>query len=277
MFGLSAWSQADRMDSLLTDVFGDDKEMMQFLNPPAINYYLYGSVMSDSKTYYAGRELGDNMYNINGSLYFFHSKGFFIGASGSWYSQLDPGYNTTIMSAGINRPLNQNKSLNFRASYSRYFYHYSDPEVENDFNNNMGTGISLRNKWIGGRLSFNFLFGKDFGMNFIPSIYSHITVARFGDNNTIQLSPDVSVFIGSETVEYENTGQIGNPPQESVTTEDAYGFLNTQFNLPVCVYVGNFDIELGYSINIPTTQDESYTYPVSSFFSLSVGYFLPIY
>jgi len=67
-----------------------------------------------------------------------------------------------------------------------------------------------------------------------------------------------------------------NPPQESTTTEDAYGLLNSQFYLPVYVYLGNFDIELGYSVNIPVTQNETYSYPVSSFFSLSIGYFLPL-
>jgi hypothetical protein len=216
------------------------------------------------------------MYNINGSLYFFHSKGFFIGASGSWYSQLEPGYNTTIISGGINTPLNQKKSINFRASYSRYFYNNSDPEIENVFNNNLGTGLLLRNNWIGGRLSFNFLFGKDFGMNFTPGIFSHITVARFANYNKIQLAPELSVFIGSETVEYENTGFPGSQPQESLTTEDAYGLLNTQLYLPVCVYLGDFDFELGYSVNIPSTQDKVNTYPVSSFFSISIGYLLPL-
>src|SRR4030043_1049279 len=265
MYGLSAWSQADRLDSLLDDVFGNDKEMMQLLNPRSAYCYLYSTITGDSKTYYAGRELGDNMYNINGNLYFFHSKGFFIGASGSWYSQLDPGYNTTVVSAGINTPLNQKKTLNFRASYSRYFYNNADPEIENVFNNNLGSGLSLRNNWIGGRLSFNFLFGKDFGMNFTPNIFSHITIVRFGNYNKVELAPEVSVFIGSETVEYENASSIGNPPQESsTTTEDAYGLLNTQFYFPVCIYLGDFDLELGYSINIPTTQDEIYTYPVSS-------------
>jgi hypothetical protein len=274
--GLSAWSQADRLDSLLNDLFRNDKEMMQLINPFSSYYYLYGTIAGDSKTYYAGRELGDNMYNINGSLYLFHSKGFFIGVSGSWYSQLDPGYNTTILSGGINTPLNQKKSINFRASYSRYFYNNSDPEIENVFNNNLATGLSLRNNWIGGRLSLNFLFGKDFGMNFTPGIFSHITVARFANYNKIQLSPELSVFIGSETVEYENTGFPGSQSQESLTTEDAYGLLNTKLYLPVCVYVGDFDFELGYSVNIPATQDKVNTYPVGSYFYFSIGYLLPL-
>src|SRR4030042_3773891 len=160
MYGLSTWSQAERLDSLLDDVFGNDKEMIELLNPRSAYCYLYSTITGDSKTYYAGRELGDNMYNINGNLYFFHSKGFFIGASGSWYSQLDPGYNTTVVSAGINTPLNQKKTLNLRASYSRYFYNNADPEIENVFNNNLGSGLSLRNNWIGGRLSFIFYSEK---------------------------------------------------------------------------------------------------------------------
>jgi hypothetical protein len=277
MSGLSAWSQTDSLDSLLMDVFQGDREMMQLLNPHKEYYYLYGSIAGDSKTFYAGRELGEDMYNLNTNLYFFHSKGFFAGASGSWYSQLDPGYNTTVISAGINTPLNQKKSLNFRAYYSRYFYNNADPEFESVFNNNLGTGLSLKNKWIGGRLSLNFLFGKDFGMNITPGIFSHITLFRFSNYNKIELAPEVSAFIGSETVEYQNASNIGNPPQEpSVTTEDAYGLLNTQFYFPVCVYLGDFDLEFGYSVNIPSTQVETITYPVSSYFSISIGYILPL-
>jgi hypothetical protein len=275
--GLSAWSQTDSLDSLLMDVFHGDKEIMQLLDPNKEYYFLYGSVAGDSKTFYAGRELGDNMYNLNASLYFFHSKGFFAGASGSWYSQLDPGYNTTIITAGINTPLNHKKSFNLSVSYSRYFYNNADPEFESVFNNNLGTGLSIKNKWVGGRLWLNLLFGKDFGMNITPGIFSHIGLFRFANNNKIELAPEVSVFIGSETVEYQNASNIGNPPQEqSVTTEDAYGLLNTQFYFPVCVYLGDFDLEFGYSVNIPSTQVETITYPVSSYFSISIGYILPL-
>jgi hypothetical protein len=276
MNGLSVWSQTDRLDSLLRDILGDDRELMQFLNPPSSYCYLYGGIAGDNKTYYAGRELGDDMYSLNGNLYFFHSKGFFIGASGSWYSELGPGYNTTVLSAGINTPLNKKKSLLFRASYSRYLYNNSDPETEYVYTNSLGTGLSLRNNWIGGRLSINILFGKDFGMNLTPGIFSRITLVKFGKYNKIRLEPEILAFIGSETVEYEtNSGQ--QPDSQSLyVTEDAYGLLNTQFTMPVCIYLGDFDFELGYSVNMPVTQDENITYPVSSFFSFSIGYLFPL-
>lgn len=273
--GFSAWAQTDRLDSLLNDVVWGDKAMMRLLDPPSAYCYLYGGVAGESKTMYAGRELEDNMIAMNGNLYFFHSSGFFAGATGTWYGEPGEGYSTTIATAGINTPLNTKKSLNFRASYSRYFYVETDSSDENPFTNNLGAGISLRNKWIGGRLSLNLLFGQDFGMNLTPAIFSRLPVVRFGKYNKIQLEPELSLFIGSETVELEKvSGQQGT--QTTIASDDAYGLLNTQFYLPVCLYIGDFDLELGYSLNIPTTRDENITYPVSSYFSFSIGYLLPL-
>jgi len=279
MCGFPAWSQIDRLDSLLYDVLGDDKEMMKFLNPPSSYCYLYSGFAGDSKTFYAGREIGDNMFSMNGSIYFFHSKNFFIGTTGSWYNQLDPGYSNTIVSAGFYQALNRKKSLSFRASYNRYFYNSGDSETNNVFNNNLGTGISLRNSCIGARLSLNFLFGQDFGISFTPNLFSRITIARFGKYNKIQLEPETSVFFGSEYVEYSITDNLNSQQsgtQSSSITNDVYGLLNTQVYFPLCIYLGDIDIELGYSVNIPNSQDENITYPVSSFFSFSLGYLLPL-
>ena len=275
MIGLSAWPQTDRLDSLLNDVVWGNKEIMRLLDPPSSYCYLYGGVAGENKTMYAGRELEDNMMAMNGNLYYFHSKGFFLGASGTWYGDPGEGYSNTIASAGINKPLNAKKNMNFRASYSRYFYAKTDSAIENPFTNNVGAGISLRNKYIGGRLSLNLLFGQDFGINFAPALFSRLPVVRFGKYNKIQLEPELSLFIGSETVELENVG--GQQVTQTIySTEDTYGLLNSQFYLPVCLYIGDFDLELGYSINIPTTRDENITYPVRSYFSFSMGYLLPL-
>ena len=278
IFSSPAWSQPDRMDSLLNDVVWGDKEMMRLLDPPSSYCYIYGGVAGENKTMYAGRELEDNMMAMNGNMYFFHSKGFFLGASGSWYGDPGEGYSNTIATAGLSKPLNAKKNLTFRASYSRYFYASSDSAVENPFTNNVGTGISLRNKYIGGRLSLNLLFGQDFGMNITPALFSRLPIVKFGKYNKLQLEPELSVFIGSESVElYQAGSQSGQQgTQTEIAIENKYGLLNTQIFLPVCLYVGDFDLELGYSLNIPSTQDANIDYPVSSYFSFSIGYLIPI-
>lgn len=272
--GLQVFAQSDRIDSLLLNVLGDDKEISRLLDPPA--FYLYSGAICDNKTFYAGRELGDDMYTINGSMYLMHSRGYYIGASGAWYPDLNPAYNATVLSAGLIKPLNKKKNLSLRASYSRYFFNSADSVSDNDINNNIGVGLTLRNKWIGGRLSFNALFGDEFGMNFSPVVFSNITIARFGISGKLFMAPEVSLFVGSETIEYASTGSSVDPSGTSYTTTDKYGILNTQIYLPVCVYAGDFDFEFGYSVNFPTTMDTSQSYPISSFLSFSVGYLLPL-
>ncbi len=275
MWGLPLFSQYDRVDSLLLDLFGNDRTVSSLYGQSQAGSYLYTGFFCDSKSFYAGRELGDDMYSVNGSIYWLSSAGFYAGASGSWYNQLDPGYNSTVVTAGIRKPLNKKQNLSFRLSYSRYFFNVND-SVDIVFNNNLGAGLTLRNKWIGGHLSFNALFGKEFGMNVSSDIFANITLGRFGSTGKLFLAPEVSAFFGSETIEYQSEGNIIDIENPAITTSDKYGLLNTRVYFPVCMYAGNFDIELGYSINFPTTQDNAITYPVSSFFSFSFGYLLPV-
>jgi hypothetical protein len=272
--GLPVRAQSDRLDSLLVDVLGNDRTINRLLDPPSV--YLYSGITADNKTFYAGRELGDNMHTVNGNIYLMHSAGFYAGVSGTWYSDLDPAYNATVVTAGIIKPLNKKRNLSFRTSYSRYFYYETDSATNNILNNNIGVGLTLRNKWIGGRLSFNALFGDEFGMNLSPEVFSNITIARFGISGKLFLAPEASLFVGSETIEYESGGSSIDPSGTSYTTTDKYGILNTQIYLPLCIYVGDFDIEIGYSLNVPTTQDNTIKYPMSSFLSFSIGYLLPL-
>lgn len=274
--GLPALSQYDRIDSLLLEVFGNDKVFSHLFDQPSVRSYLYSGINCDSKTFYAGREIGNNMYSINGNLYMFHSSGLYFGASGSWYSDLDPGYNFTVVTAGMRKALNRKKNLSFRASYSRYLLNYADSVAGNVSKNNLGAGLLIRHRWIGGYISFNALFGEEFMMNLSPAIFSNITLAKFGKYGKIILSPEFSLFIGTETVASKNGSSIFDPLSSSYTITEKFGLLNTKAYLPVGVYAGNFNFELGYSVNIPITQDQTVKYPMSSFFSFSVGYLLPL-
>jgi len=109
--GLPLFSQYDRVDSLLIDVFGNEKIIGSLYGRTESSSFLYTGLVCDSKTFYAGRELGDDMYTVNGSIYWLSSGGFYAGASGSWYSDLHPGYNSTVVTAGIRKPLNRKKRI----------------------------------------------------------------------------------------------------------------------------------------------------------------------
>ncbi len=278
MFCLTACSQSDKLDSLLTDVLGEDYALIYDKEYIPTFHTLYTGMSSSCKTLYAGREIGDNMFNMHGYVYYFSSKGFFIGASGSWYSEFDPRYSHTLLSVGINKFFGKKNNFIFKTYYSQYFQYKPDPDVAYDFNNTINVGISYRNKWIGTRISSNLLFGHDIGFNVSLGIFSRIPVIRFGKYNKIQLEPEISAYIASETIEYVNSGSVNSqlPDSQPINTTDVYGLLNTQLYLPACFYIGNFNFELSWSVNLPRSQDETITYPVSSFFSIFLGYIFPL-
>ncbi len=273
VISMIATAQTDRIDSLLNDILSDSKKVDRLLEPDHSFLVLYAGTTFENQTFYAGREIGDDMYNINSQLFMFSSKGFYLGASGIWYSQLDPKYNNTILLAGYYKALNRKKTLALSASYSRYFYYQPDTSFEYLFNNSLNTGITLKNKWIGFRLNTNFLFGKDFGINITPKLFSQITIVRFGKYNNIRFEPEALMLFGSETVEYSSSGYSGSHISDpSVSTKDVYGMLNLQLYLPIAISLGNFEFEAGYTVNMPHSMDSNIKYSVTSSITASLGY-----
>lgn len=274
---LPVWSQQDRIDSLLNELLYDEIVPKPKPEKPTRMNFIYAGSNFNSNTYYAGREIGADQYNLNGYVYFYSSKGFFLGVSGNYYDEITPGYTTTVLSAGYYKTFNKAKTLTFRTSYSRYIYNEPDTGLEYPYKNNANLGLSYRKKWFGARASSNFLFGEDFGMNFSIGSNARLTLLKFGKHNKIRLSPDVSVFIGSETVEVTNSASQGGSSSQNTDLKDVYGLLNTQVYVPLSISLGDFDLEMGYTVNFPTSQDEKTNYPVTSYYSVSIGYFFTLF
>jgi len=271
---LNIKGQTDKIDSLLLDLFNEDNTIGLLVDPPS--FYLYSGINYDDRAFYAGRELGDHMHVVTGNIYLFHTGGFYAGASGLWYNQLDPSYSTTIVTAGFRKPLNKKHSFTGRLSYSRYFFNEPDSLSLSINDNNIGVGLILRNNWIGARVTLNAMFGNDFGVNVSSALFANLTLIRFGKTGRLCLAPEMSAYIGSETIEYESAGSIMDSINTAYQTTDEFGLLNTQLYMPFCLYAGNLSFEVGYSLNIPFTSDDNADYPINSSFSFSIGFLLPL-
>jgi hypothetical protein len=276
---LHLWAQSDTIDSLLADILQDDEETASGLDKMPALHFLYMGTVLNSRTFYAGREIGENMVNLNGSIFYFNSRGFFIGASGAWYSQLDPGYNSTIASFGIIKSTGNKTKVTFRTTLSRYFYYQPNPDLDYSLKNNLGTGLTIKNKCIGGRVTMNLMFGEDIGINASSVLFSSITILKFGKFNKIILEPELSIFMGSETIEYDYISGVDGKltdTQTPTSTKETYGLLNAQFYFPVSLSLNNWEVELSYSVNKPFTKETSITYPVTSNIAVTLGYLLPL-
>lgn len=272
---LPVWSQQDRIDSLLNDLLYNENQPLVYLETPAHYNFLYiGSTLNNS-TFYAGREIGNNKLNVSCNVFYYNSKGFFIGSAGNWYSQQAPGYSSTTLTAGYYKQINKKKTLNFRTSYSRFLYYQPDTLYTYPYKNSLNAGLTFRKKWFGARLSSSFLFGDEFGANATSSLYSRIGILKFGKQNKIYTMPEISVFIGPESIIEENFSATDST--STAELKKVYNLLNTQLYLPVNISLGDFDIELACAINFPFTQEANTSYPVSANLSVTVGYFLPFF
>ena len=258
-------AQSDKIDSLLNDlVFNQEDPFLVKMDDELKYDFLYTGVNYSNNSYYAGREIGDQINNFSGHVFYYNYIGFFLGASGLFYNQLTPNYNNATFSAGYNTFINKKKTLSFRTSYSRYEYFNPDTSSYYPHKNNFNLGLSFRKKWLGARVSHNVLFGDYFSNNLSTAINLRFTILRLGKFNKIYTMPELSAFFSSETI------TITGVPT------DKFGLLNTQLSLPISIALHDFDIEANYYINFPSSLDETIAYPVSSFFSVSVNYLLPI-
>lgn len=272
--GLPVFAQMDRIDSLLNDLIYTDNDLVMMLEKPVKFDFVYMGANFNSNSFYEGREIGSDLFNVSGHAFYYSSTGLFAGVSGIWFDGYTPSYSATTLSAGFRSSIDKRNLFTFKASYARLLYYKPDTSSEDPYKNNFSLGLSFRKKWIGARVSSSYLFGEENKINISTGVYSNLTLKRFGKSNKIYVAPEATSFLGSETVEIRKNGQ--NNHQTTTDLTEVYSLLNTQLYFPLGISLGNFDLEVGCSINFPTTQDVNISYPVKSSFSAYLLYILPV-
>ena len=272
--GISVFAQTDKIDSILNDLVYNDSDPLIMPEKPVRFDFLYAGAEYRNNTFYAGREIGSDMFNVTSNLFYYSSTGLFIGASGSWYDQLTPGYSNTTVSAGFSKAIDKKKLFAFRTSYSRFIYYKPDTGSYYPYKNNFNLGLSFRKNWMGIRVASNLLFGEESKINLSTTMYSRFNIIKLGKYNKIYTAPEVSAFFTTETV---NTTKIDSQIiDQTPTLKNVFGLLNTQLYVPLGLSTGSFDFEFSFSLNFPITRDVNISYPINKVYSISIGYLLPI-
>lgn len=268
-----------KLDSLINDLFMDDPAMKSLLNstkPWHMNYLYYRSSLS-TKTISSGREIGDNQVNLGNQLFYLNGAGFYMGLSGVWYSQLDPGYRTTVLMGGYSNNLFKTEALRIRLSYQRYVSHISDPLYQPLYNQGISAGLTLKNNKVGLRVDGSLNFGDyEQGKNLSADIYGNILLYKNGARKKIRLRPEVSLSYGVDYQEFMLDENIVDPYTGIEYTsyyKDVFGLMNVQLDLPLYISYKNFDFQISYQYNMPQNFVNDIEYPNISSLQFSVGYF----
>ncbi len=263
------------LDSLLTDLLLDDQQRATDFELKKSYHFLYAQSGFAPKTFYAGREVGINQSNLTGNLFYLNSGGLFAGVSGAWYSQLDPKYSTTLLSAGYFGGLSKASPFNFSLSGNYVFFNTNDPAFEPIYSGSLNLGAVFKTGSVGARVNTALMIGKETGFQASASLFARLTLLRFGKNSKLNFEPELSFYLASEAVDYDS-GVITVDPLTGIPTtiasRDQFGLLNTELNLPLRLYLRSFDLEVGWINNFPHSLDENLEYPATSGFQFSIGY-----
>ncbi len=235
--------------------------------------FLYTSVNYSNKTYFAGRDLGIDQFNVAPQIFYLNSNGLMVGVSGAIYSGLIPKWNTTELSIGYSHNLAKVDNLSYRTTYGRYFFSKND-SITPSFNNSVGLGLSYRKQSFGTRLDGAILFGKETSVQVTAEAYYEISLVKIGKYDKLYLKPEVSAYFGNEETLLLKTVGIRN--RQIQYYGNSYGWMNTEFSLPIMLSYKNFDLEAAYNINFPRALGQNSQLKRVSTFNLSIGYILSL-
>lgn len=260
----------NKTDALIDDFLEQNQIIDSFLASYSKYQFLYLTVNYNDATYFSGRDIGIDQYNVSPRLTYLHYSGLYGSVSGLYYSEFDPKWDLTTATIGYGKNFGRKKTYRYSVSYSRCFY---NNDLDNLFTNDISASIGIKNKkrTLGTSLSGSYLFGSD--NSFQIASNSFVTLNLFKTTKTkLDFRPQVNVVAGKQTVElarsYMRFGQLIT----EYTENDVFSLINTQLNFPLEFSYNSFDLGVGYTINLPTAIGDETDLKSTGFFNVSMSY-----
>ena len=265
------------------DEFLMEDESLDVFFASLTNYNLiYLSVNYNSDTYFSGRDIDVDQFNIVPQITYMHSKGFYASISGIYYSEFEPNWDVTTLTAGYGHGIGKKKLWRYYASYSQYFY---SNNIDNLYNStvNAGVGISNKKRSLGTQLSLAYYFGDEITYQLVSRSYVSLKLLK-NKKHYLRFRPQFSIVTGTQIVDLSG-GSIQKflltkeeaPLEDNTLLEDnVFGLINIQFNIPLQYSIGSFDLELGFNYNVPSELGDETDLKNTSFFNLGVAYLIAL-
>ena len=279
---------AQDIDSLLAilESHQDDEEWLAILSGEANYHLIYFQGAYESNSYFAGRDIGLDQFNITVQVSYSY-KQFSATVAGIIYETLYPPLQTTALSFNYRLPLKF--PLDVDVNYSRYIFNSANDTLSNLYPNSFGLGLGHSAKYWGASADFSLLAGTEgVAPQILTSAYGNFKLFTWNKKNSISFRPEIGFYFGSETTALATAPGtwrakiIGSGPGRGQgsgggqTPEPAYltsfGLLNTEINFHLLVYLGDLDMTFTVRNNRPRSVDTEIAYAPTSLISFSTGY-----
>ena len=262
------------IDALIDELFMEDEVINDLTASLKNSQFLYISATYNSDTYFSGRDIDIDQYNITPQITYAHSNGIFVSLSGIYYSEFVPKWDVTTATVGFGKNIGKKKLFKYAVSYSKYFY---ANDIDNIYTNTLNAGLGVRNKkrTLGTQLSGSFLFGEDQSFEIASRSFVDFNLLKT-KKTSLKFKPQLNIIAGKQTIElariYNQDGQM----LTEYTENDIFDLINTQINLPFQFSTNSFDFEAGYNINFPNALGDESNLKNTGFFNFSIGYLIDL-
>ena len=290
-------TEVEEIDLLIEELFFSQQDLGELLNENKISL-IYSSINYNSNTFYSGRSIGVNQFNLSPQISYLNSNGLTISLSGIYLDQFDPAWDLTTISIGYSKWINKKNTVSLNTSFSNYFYSYDQNDI---YSRSVSLGMSYQS--LNDKLFLNTSAGIFFdGSNLFQIIsnfyYSFNLIKKrekikeqnkrsqvwkvnvngkqksrriLTDKLTLDFKPLVSFYFNSETIDTEYSPSFFIN-QNINANQNYFGLINTQIKLPIEFNLNSIDLELSYYINIPIPIGDENNPSNTSFFGISIGY-----
>ena len=262
------------IDALIDELFMEDEVINELTASLKNTQFLYVSATYNSDTYFSGRDIGIDQYNITPQITYAHSNGIFASLSGIYYSEFVPKWDVTTATVGFGKNIGEKKLFKYALSYSKYFY---SNDINNIYTNTLNAGLGVRNKkrTIGTQLSGSYLFGEDQSFEIASRSYVEVNFLKT-NKSSLKFKPQLNIIAGKQTIELARIVNQNGQLVTQYTENDVFDLINTQINLPVLFSTKSFDFEAGYNINFPNAIGDESNLKNTGFFNFSIGYLIDL-
>lgn len=267
---LALFSQTDEVDEFIDDLLGEEDLIKEIIKAFSTHHLIQIGVDYNDKTYFSGRDIGIDQFHLIPRISYVNSKGFFSSISGVYYSEFTPKWDYTSLLVGYGRSFDKQKKFNWAVSYARYIY---SNDIEGLFENAISGSLDYlsKNKNFGTTIESTFLFGGDNSFQLTSTTFKEFELYKNG-NFEISLRPQIEIIIAQQTIEQIRIDRDGTIPVIVYTQNNEFGLINTELKLPIQASYNSFDIELGYTVNLPNALPGEGTLNSTGFFNVSLSY-----
>jgi hypothetical protein len=281
IFRPSIYAQEQSVDSLINEFLDSDEDFMDQLISSRKFQFFYSRVNYDTKTLFAGRDIGFQKFNATGQLAYFHPSGISVATAAVYYRDLVPKIGTALIMAGYNGVFTKSPDYRYRISYNRYFFPGGDSITKGSIHSSVGIGFTVDKKNAGFRLDYALLVGSKKYSQVLGSVYGDFLLLRIGKSIPIKFEPEASFYAGNDQaiiINWEAIPDMVSVPSTLIEPEkEKFGWMNTELQFPITSYYKNFDFKFGFNINFPrAVANPNETYKPTTYFNFSIGYLLDL-